>query len=106
MADFLLLYTGGGMPETEAQQAEVMQAWGAWYGELGEAVVDGGNPFTPVAKNITSNGMVNDGPIGTMATGYSIIKAASLDEAVKMSMGCPIIKAGGQITVYETFPVE
>lgn len=50
MADYVLLYHGGSMPETEAEQAAVMDAWGAWYGGLGEAVKDGGNPFTPAAK--------------------------------------------------------
>ena len=104
MASFLLLYTGGGVPETEAQQAEVLKAWEAWYGILGEAVVDPGNPFTAMAKNIASSGMVSDGSVGIMATGYSIIKADSLDTAVKMSKSCPILQGGGQITVYETFP--
>src|SRR6266705_207945 len=65
MANFVLLYSGGSMPETEAEQAAVMQAWGAWYGALGSAVVDGGNPFTPVAKSIASDGTVSDGPVGT-----------------------------------------
>ena len=105
MANFVLLYTGGGMPETEAEQAAVLQAWGAWYGALGSAVVDGGNPFTAVAKHLASNGTVSAGPVGTMATGYSIIKADSLDAAVEMSKGCPILMSGGQISVYETFPV-
>jgi hypothetical protein len=105
MANFVLLYTGGGMPETEAEQAAVMQAWTAWYGQLGSAVVDGGNPFTPVAKHLASDGKVSDGPVGTMATGYSIIKADSLGAAVEMSRGCPILQSGGQISVYETFPV-
>ena len=104
MANFVLLYNGGGMPETEAEQAVVMQAWMAWYGELGSAVVDAGNPFAPMAKNIASDGTVRDGPVGTMFSGYSIIKAESLDEAVKMAKGCPILKDGGQMTVYETFP--
>jgi hypothetical protein len=27
MANYLLLYSGGKMPETEAEQAAVMQAW-------------------------------------------------------------------------------
>ena len=105
MANFVLLYSGSSMPGTEAEQAAVMQAWGAWYGGLGNAVVDGGNPFTPAAKSIASNGTVSDGPIGTMATGYSIIKADSLDEAVEKAKGCPVLQGGGQITVYETFPV-
>ena len=105
MANFVLLYSGGSMPETQAEQAAVMQAWGAWYSGLGSAVVDGGNPFTPKAKSIASNGTVSDGPVGTMASGYTIIKADSLDEAVEMARGCPVLQGGAQITVYETFPV-
>jgi len=102
MANFVLLYSGGSMPETEAEQAAVMQAWGAWFGQLGSALVDGGNPFTPQAKHIASSGKVSDGPVGTLATGYSIIKADSLAEAVEKAKGCPIL-GGGEITVYETF---
>lgn len=105
MANFVLLYNGGGMPATEAEQAAVLQAWGAWYEKLGGAVVDGGNPFTPMAKSIASNGTVHDGPVGTMASGYSILKADSLDAAVEMAKDCPILQAGGQISVYETFNV-
>ena len=102
MANYVLLYSGGGMPETEAQQAAVMQAWGMWYGQLGEALVDGGNPFTPMAKTVASDGSVSDGSAGVMATGYTIIKADSLDAATDLSQGCPILAVGGQITIYET----
>jgi hypothetical protein len=105
MANFLFLYTGGSMPETEEEQAAVMKAWEVWYGELGEAIVDGGNPFTPLAKNITSDGSVSDGPVGTMATGYTIVKAGSLDEAVELAKGSPVLAGGSDITVYETFEV-
>ena len=105
MANFVLLYSGGGMPETEAEQAAVLQAWGAWYGGLGNALVDGGNPFSGKAKTIASDGKVSDGSMGSMASGYSIIKANSLDEATKMAQGCPVLKGGAKITVYETFEV-
>src|SRR5690242_16227657 len=105
MANFVLLYTGGSTPESPAEQAEVTQAWVAWFGKLGSALVDAGNPFTPVAKTVSNNGKVNDGPVGTLATGYSIIKADSLDAAVELAKGCPHIASGGQISVYETYPV-
>ena len=105
MANFVLLYSGGSMPETQAEQAQVMEAWGAWFGKIGSNLVDGGNPFTPVAKTIDKNGKVSDGPVGTLATGYSIIKADSLNAAVEMAKGCPVFLGGGQISVYETFPV-
>ena len=77
MANFVLLYSGGSMPETEAEQAAVMQAWMAWFGELGGAVVDAGNPFTPVAKSIASDGSVSEGPVGSMASGYSGVTGRS-----------------------------
>ena len=105
MANFVLLYSGGSMPESQAEQAAVMQAWTSWFGELGSALVDAGNPFTPVAKRIASDGTVSDGSVGTMASGYSIIKADSLDAAVKMAKGCPVLQGGAQISVFETFPV-
>lgn len=46
MTKYVLTYHGeGGMPETEAEVNQVMAAWGAWFEQLGAAVVDGGNPF-------------------------------------------------------------
>ena len=104
MANFVLLYTGGGMAETPAEREASLQAWGAWFGKIGSALVDGGNPFTPVAKTISKGGKVSDGPAGTLASGYSIVKADSLDAAVEMAKGCPILNDGGQVSVYETFP--
>ena len=105
MANFVLLYTGGSVAETPAEQEAVMQAWGAWFGSIGSALVDGGNPFTPVAKTISKGGKVSDGPVGTLASGYSVVKADSLDAAVEMAKGCPVLTSGGQVSVYETYPV-
>jgi len=46
MAKYLLVFYGGGMPETPAAQARVLKQWETWYGKLGPAVVDAGNPFS------------------------------------------------------------
>ncbi|HKF37192.1 MAG TPA: hypothetical protein VKB35_09850 [Ktedonobacteraceae bacterium] len=40
-----------------------------------------------------------------MASGYSIIKADSLDEAVTKAKGCPVLQGGAKIVVLETFNV-
>jgi hypothetical protein len=102
MTNFVLVYTGGGMPESEAEQAEVMAAWGAWYEGMGAGIVDGGNPFG-ASKSLTGNG-VNDGPVSSPpATGYTIISAESLDEAVSKVQNHPHLNYGGQVSVYETF---
>jgi hypothetical protein len=37
-------------------------------------------------------------------TGYSIIKAASLDAAVAASKGCPVLAGGASIVVSEIVP--
>jgi len=105
MSKFVLLYTGGGMPETEAEQAKVMQDWADWYADLGSAVADPGNPIGPVSKKIASNGAVSDGSGEPMVTGYTILSADSLDEAVKMAKKCPVLAGGSEIAVFETFDV-
>jgi hypothetical protein len=105
MANYLLLYHGGKMPESEAEQKAVIDDWTAWYNKLGGAVVDPGNPFTPMAKNISSNGKITDGPAGSMASGYTVIKADSLDAAAALAKSCPVLKGGAQISLFETFNV-
>lgn len=98
MPNFLLTYSGGtGMPETEAEQAEVMAAWGAWYEQLGEAVVDGGAPLGET-KSIRPDGSVSETPANAL-TGYTIISADDLDQAVGRAEGCPILKDGGVVDV-------
>ena len=104
MTNFVLLYSGGGMAESEAEQAAIMEKWGAWFGGLGSALVDGGNPFAAGVKSISSDGSIHDGPVGGRATGYSIVKAESLDEAVGLAKGCPVLENGGVISVYEVYP--
>ena len=103
MTDYLLLYSGGSMPEGDEETAAVMKAWDEWMHSLGDGLKDGGNPFTPAAKTIANDGAVSDG--AGSASGYSIIKADSLDAAVAAAKGCPVLQGGATIEVYETFAV-
>ena len=102
MTNFVIIYSGGTVPQEEAEQQAVMAAWGAWYGKMGDAIVDGGNPFS-MSKSITAAG-VSDGPVSSPpATGYTVIKADSLDAAVALCSDHPHTNYGGQLSVYETF---
>lgn len=102
MTNFVLIYSGGTIPESQEEQQKVMAAWGAWYGAMGDAIVDGGNPFS-MSKHVGQNG-VGDGPVGnTPATGYTVISAESLDDAVSKVENHPHVSHGGQVSVYETF---
>ena len=103
MANYLLAYHGGGMPQDPAQQQKVMAAWGEWMGKVGADLVDGGNPVAQ-ARMIAANGTVSSGGGANPVSGYSIVKADSLDKAVALAKGCPILgEGGGSIEVCETF---
>jgi hypothetical protein len=99
MANYLLVYHGGSMPEGEVAQADVMQAWTDWFGTLGPALVDGGNPASRT-KHITGDGSVGDDADGP--SGYSIIQADSIDSAVELAKGCPVLRGGSSIQAVET----
>jgi hypothetical protein len=101
MANYLLTYHGeGGMPTSAEETESVMAAWNAWFGKIGAAVVDGGNPTTH-AKAISPDGSVMDAT--SCPTGYSIIKADNLDHAVELAKGCPVLAGGQVVLVTETF---
>jgi hypothetical protein len=98
MAKFVYVYTGGQMAATPQEQEQVMQAWGAWFGTLGDVVTDMGNPFGPSAT--VSSGAVSEGG-ASKASGYSILTADSLGAATEKAKSCPVLAAGGSVEVYE-----
>ena len=102
MAKFVLAYKGGGMAAPEDQQ-KVMEQWMGWFGSLGDAVVDGGNPFGASCA-VASDGSTSDGVKGGL-TGYSIIEATSLSDAAGKAKGCPVLASGGAVEVYEAMPM-
>lgn len=102
MPKYLLAYHGGGMPESEKEQAKVMAAWMKWFQKVGKDMVDGGNPIGRT-KSIASTGRITNGGGKNPVSGYSIINAKDIDAAAKLAKGCPIVKSGGSIEVCETF---
>jgi len=96
----LLVY--GPMAENEAEREAGMAEMAEWYRSLGSALVDPGSPFTGGVKTVSQQG-VKDGPIGSQATGYYLVEATSLSAATELAKGCPLLKAGRQVVVYEAF---
>jgi len=101
---FLLAYHGGGMPESQEEQAKVMAAWGAWFGSAGGAITDPGNPVSQ-SRTIAPDGSVSQGGGANPVSGYSLLEAESLDAAVAIAQGCPVLQGGATIEVAETFDV-
>jgi hypothetical protein len=102
MSNYLFAYRGGGMADTEEARQAVMAAWGAWFGELGSAIVDPGNPFA--GSSAVSSGGVGEAA-GSGLTGYSVVQADDLATASELAKGCPVLSGGGSVDVYETLAV-
>jgi hypothetical protein len=98
MAKFVFAYHGGSAPRNPEEVKKVMDAWGAWFGSLGSAVIDGGNP---VGKSYTvkPDGSLAEGGGPNPISGYSLIEAKDLQDAHKKAKGCPLLKSGGTIEV-------
>jgi hypothetical protein len=100
MAKYLFVYHGGSSPQSEEEVAEVINAWGEWFGGMGNSVVDGGNPVG-MSSTVKSDGsVVSDGGTNP-ASGYSLIEAPDLEAALSRAGGCPILESGGSVEVAE-----
>jgi hypothetical protein len=96
----VFVYSGGhGVATDEAERNAQYAKWGQWFGELGSAVLDGGSA-TGTAKTVGAGGSVSGGGSRGL-TGYSIVSADSLDSAVELAKGCPVLEIGGAVDVYE-----
>ena len=92
MKRYMLLHYG-----FEKPTPEIMEAWQSWFASIADISEENGG-FHTGAREITRSGSV-DLPMNLDAiTGYSIIKAESLDEAEKIAGENPFITS---IRVYE-----
>lgn len=99
MGKYVYIYYAG-----DSSDAGNAEEWGAWFGQLGAKLVDGGNPFNNGGQAVSSEGVmdVKDMP----ATGYSIVNADSMEDATKIAQGCPLVtKQKGAVCVYEALPM-
>jgi hypothetical protein len=109
MKDFLLVFRAdsAGMPKSSPEEMQAnMKRWMDWIGGIAaqNKLTDRGNRLVPEGKVLKAGNVITDGPyteIKESIGGYSIIKAASLEEAVELSKGCPILAVGGNVEVRE-----
>jgi hypothetical protein len=85
MSSFLFLYKGF-VPPTP----EIGKAWMTWFDDVGDRMVDSGHPMT-AGVEVTRDGST-DLPLGLDSfTGYSIVDAASRDDAVALARTNPMV---------------
>jgi hypothetical protein len=103
MKNYVFIYYGGG-DVGDMPMEEVRSAWMGWFEQLGDKVVDAGNPFNEGGQAVEKSGVttIENFP----ASGYSIVKANNLAEAVAMAKTCPMLEsAKAAVRVYETLPM-
>ncbi len=110
MKEYTLIYRNElktGPQMTPEQASAMMQRWMDWMGQLKNKgqLVSPGSRLEPFAGRVVKpSNVVTNGPYAEIKEaigGYSIVKAASYDEAVDMAKDCPILMVGGNVEVRE-----
>ena len=106
MKKFVFVYYGGGMPD-DVPKEEAMAEWGKWFESLGKKLVDGGNPFDDGGQEVSADG-VTDISRENSSSGYTIVNADSMEQAVEIAKDCPMhkhTKGRARVRVYEALPM-
>ena len=86
----------------EQLQASIKQ-WQDWVGGIAaQGKFVGTNALDTEGKTLKPGNVITDGPyaeVKEIVGGYLIAKANSLDEALKLAEGCPILSMGGHVEV-------
>ena len=102
MPKYVLIYHGGKHPEDEGECQKVMDDWNAWIQNLGDSVIDPGLPMGK-SKVVMSDGVVVDNGGLNPASGFSVITAKNMEEALSKVRACPHLDIGGNIELAESF---
>ncbi len=104
MSNYVFAYHGGRRPKSPEEGAKYKAKWKAWVGGLGDAAV---NPAIPLGKSktVSSSGVSDDGGSNPLS-GFSIVKADSMDAALEMAKGCPHLELDGTLEVAEVMEMK
>ena len=104
MANFIIAYYGGNKPSSKEEGMAQMAKWKAWVEGLGDTVV---NPGTPLmgTKIITSTD-VQDETDPNALKGFAVVKAESIEAAVKIAKSDPFLDMGGTVRVSQMMEMK
>jgi len=99
MKQFVLVYLGGSQPSNPEEGREHFAKYMEWLTSLGDSVVI---PTIPLKDTCTvrSDGTIGEGGSSAMS-GFSIIKAESMEAALSVAQACPFLEIGGSLEVSE-----
>jgi len=92
MSNYVMVYYGEPHFESREAGANYRADWEAWAAGIGDAFVNPGT-YLEAASSVRS-GDVSDTNSSTRLTGFSIVKADSMDAAIEIAKGCPHTRHG------------
>lgn len=99
MPQYMLTYLGGERPSSKEEGKQHFSKYMAWLSSLGDAAVSPANPLRNT-NTVNPDGSVTDGGTTSMS-GFTIIKADSMDAALSIAKACPFLEIGGSLEVSE-----
>lgn len=99
MSQYLIVYLGGNPPATPEEGKQHFSEYMSWLSSLGDSVVSPANPLKNT-RTVKPDRTVTEGGSSTMS-GYTIIEADSLEEAISAAKGCPFLDINGSLEVSE-----
>ncbi len=94
MSNYVFIYYGEPKFDSQEKGAKYQEKWKSWVGGIGDAWVNPGTPFG-MPKTVSSGGVsVSDNGGSNRLTGFSIVKADSMDAALAMAKRCPHLEHG------------
>jgi len=99
MKQFVLVYLGGNQPSDPEQGSKHFEKYMGWLTSLGDTIVV---PTIPLkdTTTVSSDGTIKQGGSSAMS-GFSIIKADSMQAALSIAQACPFLEIGGSLEVSE-----
>ena len=99
MAQFVFVYLGGNQPSSPEEAQKHFSKYMEWMSSLGDAVV---SPMIPLkdTNTVSPDGTVREGGSAAMS-GFTIIKAESMEAALSIAKVCPFLEIGGSLEVSE-----
>jgi hypothetical protein len=90
------------------EMAALIRKWSDWAGAIAEdgRIADNGIRLDPTGKVLKTGGIITDGPfveIREILGSFVVIRADSLDDAVTVAHGCPVLERGGSVEIRPVF---
>ena len=114
MKEFVLLFRRPDLQEIDVTPDKIKayrQKWNDWVNGFSAEVnlSSIGFGLSEEGKVLKPGGLITDGPfveIKEKLGGLAIVKTESLDEAVTIAHGCPVLEIGGSVEIREAFMVK